>query len=473
MEPSVFSKSLRNPIPSYPIKTGHYGITGSAVKGVSTDFNYDSGFQGMLLQDNQTGEFVITFRGTEPDQGPGELYNDLIVADILYMGTGRGPQQMKDAMDFVNKMINIHELDSTNTNFTGHSLGGALAGMASYVYGFETYTYNGFGIKNMLWDVNDTCDNYSLNEFLADDLGIVNTLNPFAGIAEFETLGEYLEANNIEIKHEEDRVTNIIHIGHSRTDLVGGIATDIVSGQIGESYFVVNNTGAAGGLLNTHSMENLNDSIVIYNNALALFPDEDYNSITDIIMNIKPDPKKIERFLTSLGEVVRVAHSDNLIELSEYIGNSGITSLTLNSLAESSTSSLESQAGSLAGMYALLNLNPFTITGANYSHLNQDGELDSANYSDQYIEDRAKFLYYLSHPDTTVSNFDPDIDFVDNRLGISRTVDNGMMRFQDDSQYLFGNLEGELLKGEDEIDHLYGSSPKAFSPHRAVLGIAA
>jgi hypothetical protein len=28
----VFSKSLRNPIPSYPIKTGHYGITGSAVR---------------------------------------------------------------------------------------------------------------------------------------------------------------------------------------------------------------------------------------------------------------------------------------------------------------------------------------------------------------------------------------------------------------------------------------------------------
>ena len=61
------------------------------VKGVSTDFNYDSGFQGMLIQDNQTGEFVIAFRGTEPDQGPDELYNDLIVADILYMGTGRGP----------------------------------------------------------------------------------------------------------------------------------------------------------------------------------------------------------------------------------------------------------------------------------------------------------------------------------------------------------------------------------------------
>jgi len=107
-------------------------------------------------------------------------------------------------------------------------------------------------------------------------------------------------------------------------------------------------------------------------------------------------------------------------------------------------------------MYALLNLNPFTITGANYSQLNQEGELNIANYSEQYVKDRASFLYYLSNPDATVSNFDPDIDFVDNRLGISRTVDNGMMSLQDDSQYLFGNLEGELLEGEDESDHLYG-----------------
>jgi len=317
------------------------------VLGVSTDFNYDSGFQGMLLENNDPKEgeskYVIAFRGTEPNQGLGEVYKDLIVADILYMGTGRGPQQMKDAMDFVKKMIDIHGLNSTNTNFTGHSLGGAIAGMASYVYGFETYTYNGFGIKNMLWDVNDTSDNYSLKELLADDLGIVNTLNPLTGIAEFETLGEYLEANNIEIKHEEDRITNIIHIGHSRTDLVGGIATDIISDQVGESHFVVNNTGAAGGLLNTHSMGNLNDSIAIYNNALTLFPDEDYNSITDIIMNIKPDPKKVERFLTSLGEIAGVAQSYNLVELSENISNSGITNLTLNSLVESSTSSLENQ----------------------------------------------------------------------------------------------------------------------------------
>ncbi len=126
------------------VKTIEGGPT-YTVCGISTDFNYDSGFQGMLLQDNQTGEFVIAFRGTEPNQGLDELYNDLIIADILYMGTGRGPQQMKDAMDFVNKMKDLHGLNSTNTTFTGHSLGGALAGMASYVYGFETYTYNGYG----------------------------------------------------------------------------------------------------------------------------------------------------------------------------------------------------------------------------------------------------------------------------------------------------------------------------------------
>ena len=75
----------------------------------SSDFNYDSGLQAMLLENNnpQEGEsrYVIAFRGTEPDQGFLEAYKDLIVADLLNMGTGRDPQQMKDTMDcFVQQM---------------------------------------------------------------------------------------------------------------------------------------------------------------------------------------------------------------------------------------------------------------------------------------------------------------------------------------------------------------------------------
>ncbi len=57
------------------------------VLGISTDFNYDSGFQGMLLQNNSPGEgeakYVFAFRGTETNQLI-ELYKDLVLADIFY-----------------------------------------------------------------------------------------------------------------------------------------------------------------------------------------------------------------------------------------------------------------------------------------------------------------------------------------------------------------------------------------------------
>lgn len=52
----------------------------------------DSGFQGLLLQDN-TGKFVFAFRGTEADSPVSnwaQFYKDLLVADIAYMGKIRG-----------------------------------------------------------------------------------------------------------------------------------------------------------------------------------------------------------------------------------------------------------------------------------------------------------------------------------------------------------------------------------------------
>lgn len=435
-------------------KADHKQLENSyTVLGVSTDvsYGYNSGFQGMLLENNapKAGEpkYVIAFRGTEPDQGFGELKKDLLIADIAYMGTGRVPQQMKDAMDFVERMKVDYGINSSNTNFTGHSLGGAIAGMASYVYGFETYTYNGFGIKNMLWDVNDTSSNYSAKELMADELEIVNSINPLTGLPEFETLGEYLEANNITIKHEENKITNIIHIGHARTDLVGGIATDIVSGQIGENHFVVNNTGAAGGFLNTHSKTNLNNSIAIYNNILPLFPNENYNSLTDIVMDISPDNRKIERFLDSLGELGSVTpKTSDLVAWSESIGTSGLANLTLtlSTLTEPFPSNLVDLAQNKHEyLYALTKLNPYTITGEGVDYSFLDDEV----FSDQYLEDRTAFLFQLIHPETPSSTGD-DIKYKDDQLLIDTIIASNGSPDLTDRHYTFGSVVSDTLELE-------------------------
>lgn len=147
--------------------------------------NMPSGFQGMLLENTnpQSGEpqYVFAFRGTEADHPVSnfsQFYKDLIIVDIVYMGAGTAPQQMKDAMAFVNEVMHDEDLNVTlnasNTVFTGHSLGGSIAGMASYVYGFDAYTYNGFGIQNMLWDADDTSATTFSGEIQYDEFGLTD-----------------------------------------------------------------------------------------------------------------------------------------------------------------------------------------------------------------------------------------------------------------------------------------------------------
>jgi len=153
-----------------------------------------SGFQGYLLQNDSPAEgkpkYVFAFRGTEADTLTDwitlEAIKDLFITDFAYMGTGTAPQQMKDAMAFIKKMIDDPNLDLTadNTVCTGHSLGGSLAGMASYIYGFDAYTYNGFGIKNMLWDAKDTSAVDHPNELVSIQGDTYDN---------YQTLGEYLD----------------------------------------------------------------------------------------------------------------------------------------------------------------------------------------------------------------------------------------------------------------------------------------
>ncbi len=267
--------------------------------------NTASGFQGMLLENAnpQNGEsrYVFVFRGTEgthPISNFEQFWKDLIIADIAYMGTGTAPQQMKDAMAFVYDVMHDPNLNLTlnasNTSFTGHSLGGAIAGMASYVYGFDAYTFNGFGIKNMLWDADDTYATHFSGEIQSDEFGSSDI---------YYSLGEYLEDLGVIPEKEQNRIINIVQDGYSHSDLVGGILTDIISGQVGETHFVLNHTGNAGGGLDNHDIKIFNQSIAIYNNILPLFSDEDYDSLSEILRDVQPDDKKVERLLESLGEL--------------------------------------------------------------------------------------------------------------------------------------------------------------------------
>jgi Ca2+-binding RTX toxin-like protein len=229
---------------------------------------------------------------------------------------------------------------------------------------------------------------------------------------------------------------------------------------------------------NTHSIVDLTDSLAVYSLFAGITPSLTMEDISGIIRADAHQPDMaLETTVQKLADVLlsnapeisggdREALYRGIQSMQGFVGGN-ITIASLAGLSESALASLaevQNESG-LAARYALVNLNPFTVSGQAglYSRFNTNGELEihsksnpDGDLSMQYIEDRAKFLYYLTHPEAVVSNFDPDVDFVDNRLGISLEVDNGMIGADDDSQYLFGNLEGELLEGGSAGDHLYG-----------------
>ena len=201
-----------------------------------------------------------------------------------------------------------------------------------------------------------------------------------------------------------------------------------------------------------YAMETGRDPLETYENIVNIFGElfvENYQTISGAQWDTRDD-------LYKAIDLIRAKIDGKNLQVTSLV------SLSATAIAGLATS--QNEAG-LATRYALVNLNPFTITGQTglYDKFNNNGELDicsesnkDGDLSTQFIEDRAKFLYHLAHPEATVPNFEPDIDFVDNRLGVTIEVDNNMIGLDADSQYLFGNLEGELLEGGGVIDHLYG-----------------
>lgn len=115
--------------------------------------SFSSDLQLMVLEDKDNpGQYVVSFRGTEFG-----LFSADITSDFE-MALGKETDQMKDALAYVTKLqeygytsedksIIMPPLTKENTTVIGHSLGGALAQYIGYNTGFETYTFNGFGMK--------------------------------------------------------------------------------------------------------------------------------------------------------------------------------------------------------------------------------------------------------------------------------------------------------------------------------------
>ena len=127
----------------------------------------------------------------------------------------------------------------------------------------------------------------------------------------------------------------------------------------------------------------------------------------------------------------------------------------------------------IAYRYALKELNPFALLGADYGNFNAAGELNLYNketgegeITEQYLTDRAAFLSGVIEANTkdtgTGKNLRTDtggtpIYFEDKTSGLTlQTQNSGSGQGTSGPNYLFGGADNDTLFGADEADHLYG-----------------
>ncbi len=100
-----------------------------------------SGFFAATFFKQGTGEYVVAFRGTEPDD-VGDLTADLDIARKTL------PRQYPEAIAFAANTVG--KLKVRDFSITGHSLGGALATVVGAGTGKTTVAFNGPGMKKAL-----------------------------------------------------------------------------------------------------------------------------------------------------------------------------------------------------------------------------------------------------------------------------------------------------------------------------------
>jgi len=135
---------------------------------------------------------------------------------------------------------------------------------------------------------------------------------------------------------------------------------------------------------------------------------------------------------------------NNVLNIISSVENSN---LNLEFLTTKTQTQLQDKT--LANLYALENLNPFVIEGDFEVYNN----IDVSKYTDQYLEDRATYLYYLLDKKNRY-DIDPKLTmtaYEDVELGSEYTLEQSFSK----SKIVFGGDGDNTLIGGDGSDRLY------------------
>ncbi|MDD7423345.1 MAG: hypothetical protein PUK41_08355, partial [Campylobacter hominis] len=358
------------------------------------------GFQASLYQDTKTGEKILAIRGTDAEasfNGLDDINNDVLLT--LFGGNA----QLNDLERYYEELIDNGFL-SPNEKITvvGHSLGGFLTQYFSVVH-------------------NDIVDNaYTFN---APGLG---------GIA--ENLSGMIVGKDLK---NIGNITNIIAKD-------GLSATSILGSHAGKEIKVSGNS---------HAIEDLTQILYFYDMAVSNGASE--NVVTNYLSGFYNTPnslfsgsvaKTAQSTISQIEQIVGKANGANdIIEICNAYENNNVKfNLDLISPNSSVTSFFSGSNLSTPALYALVNLNPFIVSGIKpraYTIL----ERYKDDFTKGYIEDKAKMFKAALTSSRTLDNK----YYQDNISGIKikPMFDNtGIVSSGDiKEQYYFGSNERDII----------------------------
>lgn len=348
-----------------------------------------SGFQATLYKNIKTGEYILSVRGTEVDQGIDQMKKDAFEADGDLALKSLPSSQVGDMIKFIYELnrgttgddgktaVQIRDLD--NITIVGHSLGGTLAQVASKMYpGLfdKCYTFNSpsgkelnskkvykdpegkyfwigseqVNFKHYLDDaIGQAFYNYQ-NSPMTTSVTDVRAKDAFSLIANLwwkERFGDLVEVSGE--SHSSVDLTKILYFydemiknGVSEKDI-----TSYLSGFYKNVSVLFDNNNSVEYIAN--KTLNIINNIVNGNNA-------EQKDIIDMVIDFEKNDTKFS---------INLLHKD--LPANSFFPNSSIP---------------------ISALYTLVHLNPFIVSGVD-SPAYKELEKYKDEYSDNYIQDKA------------------------------------------------------------------------------------